>query len=163
MDWELEERWRSGRSPFDGKTLHCIDPIRLPELRSSLETVVRCLAIPGGKLHALEDWHEHDGYVTSPAIVSWQELLATLATDDSLFDARQGDAYVRRAFYPEGAVWLLRFSVEEPDEDKQFPGIWGDFDLTGPSDLCERALRALVQGPFAVEDAKLYFDSAYGG
>jgi hypothetical protein len=163
MDHELEARWRSGRAPFDQAILRC-EMIPLSVLQPTVQALVPVLMLPELRLYAFDDWHEHDGYVTQASAVAWSNLDEIVATEASLFDARHRDTYVRRAFYPESAEWLFRLCVLEPNEDEQYPGIWGTFDLSGTSSLCAGALSAIGgESSATLGDAKAYFDEHYAG
>ena len=70
MNTELEKRWKEGKKPFDGNVLSLEDFFVLPELLEFLKTISmvlkQCYSNLG--LFILDDWHEHDGYLTSAKI-----------------------------------------------------------------------------------------------
>lgn len=141
--------------------------MKVSELRASLLAVVaRLKQYPSASLVEVEDWHEHDGYVTSPRPCSWEALEESLRSDSALYEARHDDIYVRRAFYPEDDLFLLRFDLLDEDDDEHYPGIWGDFDLCAEGPLLAE-LRARLQAQLSVdlviEPAKAYFDRGYAG
>ncbi len=139
----------------------------LSRLRAAAEAVVKLLASEtlAPALRTLDDWHEHDGYVSTCSVVDWTELERLVSTETSMTASRQGDAYVRRAFYPNDATWLFRFYLLDQDEDERYPGNWGTLDLSGPDQLCERAMNVITAGgtDVAIGRAKQYFDHAYAG
>jgi hypothetical protein len=165
MDADLTERWRRGAAPFDLECVRTDELVPLAELRAALALVVGALhARHPVPLLAFDDWHEHDGFVSSSRECGWQELVAALADDASLYRARTGDVFVCRAFYAADHSFLLRFYVAEENEDGA--GFWGDLDFTAaPAVLDELAprLRGLLSTPLVREGAKAYFDSAYAG
>lgn len=167
MDRELEQRWRTACRPFDEAILRHEDLLPLSRLRADAEAVVKLLASQTliHSLRTLDDWHEHDGYITTYSVVDWAELERVVSTEASMFASRQGEDHVRRAFYPEDATWLFRFYLLDQDEDELHPGIWGTLDLSGSGELCERALNTITTGRTDVTlgRAKQYFDHAYAG
>jgi hypothetical protein len=141
MDKTLQDRWQTNRAPFDGKTVHPPDLLRIEELREFLIPVVRALKAVSGdnKILKLADWHEHDGYVTSPEATTWSEVEAWVASTASLYEARNTDAYVRVGIYPESLDWYFRLYVMDKDEDAElYPGIWGNFDLSAQEQLFDK-------------------------
>jgi hypothetical protein len=140
MDKTLQDRWQTNRTPFDGKTVHPPDLLRVEELREHLIPIVSALKVISGdtKLLKLADWHEHDGYVTSPKATAWSEVETWFASNDSLYEARSGDTFVRVGIYPESVDWYFRFYVMDKDEDELYPGIWGDFDLSVREQLFDK-------------------------
>jgi hypothetical protein len=140
----------------------------VPRLRAALLPIVARLRLsyPNVALLEVEDWHEHDGYITSPGPSCWTALQRSLESDATLYAARHADTYVRRAFYPAGDHFLLRFYLLDEDEDAQYPGMWGDFDLCAEGPLLEEVvaqLRVEVSAELVVEPAKAYFDRGYAG
>ncbi len=67
MNGALQQRWRDGAAPFNGQTISFASPelTPLPALRLALLTVLSRLRQrwPEAALFALDDWHEHDGFV----------------------------------------------------------------------------------------------------
>jgi hypothetical protein len=168
MDQELFERWKEGRPPFDEAVLRLDDLLPVHELRAALRNVVDDLKRTLGEpvLIGVEDWHEHDGYITSGRATTWSEIDRALESDELLYDARHTDAYVHRAFYVAGGRFLLRFDLLEKDEDELYPGLWGTFDLSASQLMVEEILKGLpdqVRLKVVVEGAKQYFDRNYAG
>jgi hypothetical protein len=83
----------------------------------------------------LRDWHEHDGYIWSRQSTTWQSVEQLLTSDQALYDGRAGDTFVRLAYYPSDSSFLLRIYVMDEDEEPEYPGRWGNFDLSGAPSL----------------------------
>lgn len=166
MDKALEDRWRSGRAPFDGDCLYTEDGPPLSVLRVALEACVAVLAehYVDRALYQMEDWHAHDGVNLPVKRSEWDSLKACIVSDPALMDFGGLDDYVYRAFYTEGFEFLLRFRVEVEDVENDEP--WGQFDISGPGELLDaiqRAIRERVNVSLARRPAKSFFDESYAG
>ena len=115
MDETLMKAWRSGTAPFNGATARPSDLLPLADLSSVLRLLVATLHQRHGNtaLLRLDDWHEHDGYVTSAKPITWQELAATTATPEALYEQRPRDGHVRSAVYESTGCFLLRIWVPD--------------------------------------------------
>lgn len=164
MDQEMVRRWRQGLAPFDGLHVGTDDYLPLPLLRSVLIAVGGRLQRdhPEALLLTLQDWHEHDGYVTSPRSTSWQELWSTLACDDRFYASRSSEDQVSNAFFPEDRSFYWRYHVLDEDEEPDYyPGRHGWFDVTCAAPLARdlvEAVRAEGVTEIRVQPAKQYFD-----
>jgi hypothetical protein len=164
MTQELNRRWKANETPFDGETLATSDLVLLAELRPLLQAIATELErrFPDAELQCHNDWHSHDGYITTAKPVGWRTIASWFVSDETLYQARAADTFVRVALHPADHSFLLRFHILERDEDPAYPGVWGDFDLTGPSELV-----ADLQGSFrphlAISPAKVFFDKNYAG
>ncbi|NJM54764.1 MAG: hypothetical protein HC841_01490 [Verrucomicrobiae bacterium] len=165
MDENLENRWLNGLAPFSGNVIRPVDWIPLSELRQCLKAIVGQLKTDFGnaRLLTLHDWHDHDGCRLAAKKSSWEELEKCLETDDSLYLARTGDFAVRIGVYPETAEWYFRFYVEDEDGDEQYPGKWGDFDLTANEQTLAKIQLPLTKVVIEKLDAKRFFDACYAG
>lgn len=168
MDQFLEKRWKAAAQPFDGDCLHLKDFVQLSGLRRFLVDIVHVLQNHFGRagLYQLDDWHEHDGFVTQRSEASWSVLERTLADDESLFANRPGDTYVNRAFYPNDYSFLLRYYVLDADEEARYPGKWGACDLSATKPILatiKSGASETISRLAYVSNAKSYFDSRYGG
>ena len=167
MDAQLEQRWKTGKPPFDGQCIRLNDHVPLPILRSILLTIVETLQqrTKDGSLFRFDDWHEHDGYVTEALSIDWATLEQVLANDQKLHHSRHDDAYVRWAYYPDDLTFLLRYDVLDPDEEPELSEPKGDCDLCADADIIGE-IRAKIER-FAdcleVASAKEYFDGIYAG
>ena len=78
MNNALYQWWQDAAAPFDGDTVgfDAEELTSLAALRQVLLAVVPALQKlwPNTKLLMLDDWHEHDGYVSNEQPVTWQEL-----------------------------------------------------------------------------------------
>ena len=168
MDRQLDARWRARQSPFDGDILYLDDLIPIEALRTALLSVVHVLEQNYGTehLYALADWHEHDGYLTQRSYTTWQALGQTLANEQSLCDCCAGEKFVRRLFYSSDTKFVLRIYVLHKDEEDDHPGLWGDFDLSGPRNILEivsRGLPETTQNLMRFRPAQVHFDERYAG
>lgn len=148
VDRLAESLWRSGRAPFDGLTL-ATGLLPTPRLRLAASTLVSLLR-PGfarTSLRTAEDWHEHDGYVTSATPATWEELAAAVADDDALVRWSPGDDRVRRAWLAGDGSFYLRWFVYDESDDLMpaDPPVGGDVDLTGQAGVVEAAREALAE------------------
>jgi hypothetical protein len=169
MDKELQTDFQKGATPFDGDVIITSDLLEIGSLQESLLSIVKFLhnEFSSATLLTFEDWHEHDGFITESAPAKWDQLEGVLVNVKTLYDSRQGDTYVRRAYYPSSKEFLLRYYVLEKDEDpNEYPGIWGDFDVISDSDTLEgivSGLRKDVCDKIERKGAKEYFDQCYAG
>ncbi len=171
MDEELQRRWREGRAPFNGVTLHLEQHIPLSDLRAALLLVVETLKEqwPDATLHRMEDWHEHHGVPSRAEETTWSEIGRTLASNDSLYAARTGDTYVHIGLCPSGREFYLRFypmDEDTPDAGwrKGKVGRYGSFDLTCDPSLAEMVVDRLLPlqlSGLRSSSAKEYFDARY--
>lgn len=127
------------------------DLLPVQELRGALVQIHAPLVAAFGRepLWTLDCWHEHDGFLTEATSTDWTSLGEHLRSDAALYAARSGDDHVFRAYFPESFVFLLRFETSEEDDDEQYPGIWGAFDLVGPSSLVEKISSGLPEFPLS--------------
>ncbi|GAB6098095.1 hypothetical protein JCM14469_43510 [Desulfatiferula olefinivorans] len=168
MNTELEKRLKEGKKPFDGNVLSLEDLFVLPELLVFLKTILKVLKreYSNSGLFVFDDWHEHDGYLTIPKECSWEMMDEILNSEESLYESRSGDTFVRKAIFPQNMEFLFRYYVMDENEDSEYPGIWGDFDICGPSALLaeiKSELSAEIETLLYEGPAKTYFDSAYAG
>ena len=143
MTSELERRWQNGSKPFNGRTVAFAsdDLTPLPGLRLALLALVPRLQqhCPDAALFMLDDWHEHDGFISEAEPTSWQHLSDALVSDNALLALSTGESYVRRAFFPASYDFYLRVYIPA-DYDNGYPERRGDFDVTCVADLAaERA------------------------
>ncbi len=169
MNGELERRWRGGIVPFSGQTItiDSEDLTPLTPLRHALLAVVSRLQQrwSDAALLSLDDWHEHDGFITVAKPISWVYLLSTLASDETLLALSHGDWAVRMSFFPKTYDFYLRVYVPA-DYDSDYPERRGDFDITCASELAAELAdnAALASGlSFANRGAKNFFDPRYSG
>src|SRR4030095_5145858 len=133
MDAVLAKAWKASARPFDGETLNCSDLLPLSALRNLMIQVVNELKgrFAHEPLQRFDDWHQHDGFISPAESSGWEDLDQILSSEKSLYENRAPDDFVRRAFYDKGKTFLFRFHIADEDDDlPQYPGIWGDFDLT---------------------------------
>ena len=168
MNTKLEKRLKEGKKPFDGNVISLEDLFVLPELLEFLQICLNVLQreYSDSKLFVFDDWHEHDGYLTTANEYSWKMMDEILSSEESLYESRSGDTFVRKAIFPENLGFLFRYYVMDEDEDSEYPGIWGDFDICGPSALLDEIqaeLNLKIELLLYSGPAKIYFDGAYAG
>jgi hypothetical protein len=168
MDANLENRWRNKMPPFNDDCLYLDDLVPIANLRQFLISTLNILKlnISEGQLYKFDDWHEHDGIVTSKVLVPIKEIEEAMVSDDTLYASRHGDTFVHWAFYPANLAFLLRYYVLDDNEDHLYPGIWGTCDLTANKQLLE-TVQATAETEIIkvlkVGNAKTYFDRKYAG
>ena len=162
MNEELERRWRSDTLPFDGHTLATEDGVPALDVRRFLIKAIECLEPIHGssKLYKIDDWHEHDGFVTSATPVTWSELRSWLASDQRLFIARSGEVDVYVGIYPEDYSFYLRFYL---DQEILPPGrpLEGAADLSASFELVSYLQGELEET--TIESATTRWRRRYGG
>ena len=166
MDEMLINAWRSAAPPFDGATARPADLLPLVYLSSALRSLVEALHRRHGNatLLRLDDWHEHDGYVTSSRPITWQELVAITATPEALYEQRPGDDHVRLAVYESTGRFMLRIWIPDEDDDlDMYPGRWGDFDLTASESYLQEIMAATSVGALSISPATRYFEKRFAG
>ncbi|MCP4622952.1 MAG: hypothetical protein GY850_05415 [bacterium] len=163
MDRELAKRWSSAAPPFTGVCLYPDDALEITDLVKALTEVCTHLRETFGDvaLRKYDDWLQHDGFVSGSEKSSWVELDNVLRSEKSLYEYRHDDDFVNRAFYPEDFSFLLRFDVFEEDDDEEYPGIWGDFDICGDAswiEILRRRLASCITTVCKTEPALQYYD-----
>src|SRR5438128_8993748 len=115
MDQEFERRWRAGLPPFDGVTLYHDDVVLLSLLRPVLTQVVETLLARRNTDEVLKvnDWHEHDGFITIPEPASWGELQAILESEQALRASSTRDTYVSTGYFPPDRRFYLRIYIPD--------------------------------------------------
>lgn len=170
VDELAESLWRSGQPPFNGTTL-VTTLVELPRLRAvirALSVVLRARFPTVAALQTAEDWHEHDGYITSGAAARWEDLAAALETDDAFAGWTPDDEYVRRAWLAADSTFYLRWfayddSVGPSPIDE--PAIGGDADLTADAQTIAAAAKAMAALGVEIEvlSAQEFFKVGWGG
>jgi hypothetical protein len=119
MNNELFSRWQQGRPPFHASTLCCKNILPLRDVRRAVQQIVEVLKprYENSMLWRLRDWHEHDGFVLDAVASTWIDLEMLLASDDLFYQSRAGDDGVRVAWYPSHVSFLLRYYLDEENND----------------------------------------------
>lgn len=166
MDERLHMLWKSGAYPFDQALFDPVDIIPVDQLLHCLQDIVAFLKeqFKHDILYLNHDWHEHDGYISGSNTIKWDTYEVNLKDTTSLYDSRDGDFQVRFTVYPESLEYILRYHVYDEDDDPQYPGIWGDFELVIDKKFADRVAALLKKNgaPYCVITPKEYFDM-YGG
>src|SRR5882762_684367 len=113
MTQQLQEAWKVSSKPFHDRTVYIEDLVRIEPLQKIVSSVVRHIELyyASNSLFLFDDWHAHDGYITTPKPLTIAELVEHAATADSLYKWRHGDFAVHRSVYPETFDFLLRVKV----------------------------------------------------
>jgi len=161
MDQRLLPRWQKGEQPFDGSALW----VNTDLPRSTLAEVVSCvLALLAEKVgvaeHLLvnEDWHNHDGYVTSAAEVSTAVFLREVSAPDSTWYQLK-DTFVYWGVYDQSLGFYLRFGMGDEDEA-------GYCEVSTTQEialLLAAELKRRFDIPTEIESAKELFDRTCAG
>jgi hypothetical protein len=168
MNHELFARWKQGQPPYDGTTLYADPYLPVSDVRCAVQEIVKVPKPRYGDcaLWKLRDWYEHDGFILDAEVSTWAELEIVLVSDDTFYESRAGDEYMRVTWYPTSASFLLRYYPDEEDNDPDYPGRWGDFDFSGPTDLIaaiQQQLPVTLRAELLTEPTRRYFDQRYGG
>jgi hypothetical protein len=166
VDQKLQHAWHTEARPFDGKTLHLADLVPLDRLSLLLSAAVTALrrAYENASLLSLADWHEHDGYITSAHPITWQELEAIASSVATLYERRPGDDFVRLGFYEASGTFFLRVWVLDEDDDRDnYPGKWGNFDLSASEALLQVVASSVPSESFLFSPALKYFNERFAG
>ena len=135
MTPELEDAWRAGKTPFNGVTISPTDAVPLAQLTMLMPALLRELRLAFGdaKLLTFECWHEHDGYLHNPKSSTLEVWERHCATENALYSYRSGEFAVFRSVYDSERRFLLRVNPWDEDDDKEeYPGKWGEVDVTVP-------------------------------
>jgi hypothetical protein len=161
---ELQRRWKSGEAPFDGMVVATCDEPGLAVFLEILSFAVERLRQESRDLSIIADWHEHDGFLTNPIRTTWSEFATRLSSPESLYQSRDSDDYVRIGLFPDSFEWLLRYNIEDAEQDCD---AWCDFDFSctakSPFSSLISELNANWPGYTDVSQARQFFDNSYGG
>lgn len=166
MDSVLEHCWKEGVAPFDGATIFDASEgeISLIKLRQSTLAVINILEaqFPQAALLVLDDWHEHDGFISSSKESTWPEIRTRLINDEAFLYFKTDDFQVAKAVYPKGMQFYLRIYIDE--ESSSSEGV-GEIDVTVPLQLATAIAEAFRNSGLTpkTESAKTYFDARLGG
>lgn len=165
MTPELQQRWQSGVRPFDGMVVATCDEPTLADVLEILLFVFERLRNQNHNISVIADWHEHDGFLTHPTRTTWDEIATRLSSTESFYQSRNIDDYVRIALFPDSLEWLLRYNIEDTEQD--YSDAWCDLDFSctpeSPSHSLINELNSNWPGYTDVSPAKKFFDSSYGG
>jgi len=129
MTPELQYRLVNSIAPFDGECIRNLDSLSLARLREILSTATLLLSPNYPTIYSYHDWHEHDGFIVESELVSWSSFRDAVTNDRTLFESRDDDFDVRIAIYPPKYDWLLRYNIDQDDEN-DFSTSTCDFDLS---------------------------------
>ena len=165
MTPELQERLQAGAKPFNGTVVATYDEPELSLVLEMLRFAVTRLSGESEQVAIFADWHEHDGFLTSPTQITWSDFAARLSDTESLYQSRSADDYVRIAIFPMTFDWLLRYNIQ--DSEPGHDDAWCSFDFTcspdSPSfDLIDQ-LRSKWGGYLDLSEGKDFFDGSYSG
>lgn len=131
MNKPLQQRLESGDAPFAGTTLYLSPP---PDSR---EAMVRMIAIAvkvlqrrheRNRLYVLNDWYEHDGYITDERPCSWDEIACWTQTPEHLAASCSGDWRVHTLVYSEDFGFCFRYWIDVDDDQEHGFDVCGDED-----------------------------------
>ncbi|MBN2583231.1 MAG: hypothetical protein JXL80_09190 [Planctomycetes bacterium] len=161
MDQTMLARWQAAETPFDGAALWSNTDLTRDQLAKAVSCMVSFVASRIGlaeRLHVIEDWHNHDGYVTNPKEVVSALFVREVGRADSEW-FRLMDTFVYWGVYDETMRFYLRFGMG--DEEAA-----GYFDLSTGSEIVAQLATELTETlgiPVEVEPAKELFDRTYAG
>jgi hypothetical protein len=156
----------TGQSPFAGFTLHPQEMLEVRQLAKALAAVVATLGAgapegqgPEGPLFTLLDQHEADGGLSVREPSAWSVLRDYCQSGESLFRERGTGILISRGFYDPGTSFYLRIHVMEDGEDQDYPGRYGDFDLSASTGIL-RSIQQSLSGSagLVLTPARRYFE-----
>lgn len=116
------------------------------------------------QLFALEDWHEHDGFIVSAMRTALDDIRTQVRTAESYITFHSDDTAVYREIYPESLDFLLRYSLwaaDEPEQDASDREVHWTFSGYG-HDVAEVIKRWAPYNLEVASSAK-YFRERYAG
>lgn len=121
MDGILETLWRSGEKPFHCETIYPLSDLYVRDAIVAIPSALSHIAqyYPANQLYALDDWHEHDGFIASSSPVALDDLRQQVATPESYVASHSDDSMVYRAIYPDTRDFLLRYCLWDADKPHQ--------------------------------------------
>jgi hypothetical protein len=157
---ELENRWRRGECPFDGPVLIASDWLSENALLMTVRNALALLRKAHGTrgLYANQDWHDHDGFVTSDRAVTWTEAQSWTRDVEQLRRSCSDDWRVHTLLYPDNFAFCLRYWLDDEGE--------GLFDLCGARGMFEKLVSSMQADGAALRielSAKDCFDRSWGG
>jgi hypothetical protein len=159
MNSELTKRWQSGLLPFDGGVLALADEQTTDHLLTALRIAFALLFQAHGTrdLYVIEDWHDHDGFITPARRVSWAQAQSWIETPTKLLASCSDDWAVYTLLFPDDYSFCLRYWLDEDDECR--------FDLCAARGDLEPLANSLREAAVAAHfepSAKAYFDRVSG-
>ncbi len=129
MNDELTQRLQKALPPFDGNVLHFLPAI------ASRSQLVHVVAIAVRVLHrrhgntdilVLEDWLEHDDWISKECDCSWAELEVWARTPETLAASCSDDWRVHTLVYTVDFTTCLRYWVDTDDDVRHGFDVCGD-------------------------------------
>ncbi len=139
MDMNLNNCWKSAARPFDNMSLCLNGLVEIGELREAIRSIVTVLneKHKDQELLVNDDWHEHDGFITQNRKTTWHSIKRTIKSNELLYESREGGLCVYTLVFNEDRDFALRYYVLDEDDDEEYPVTWGDFTLSGETELLE--------------------------
>jgi hypothetical protein len=167
MNQGLHAAFVSGSMPFNQCTAFTTPSLSLDELLEIQRITLNFLELyyPNDHLFVFDDWHQHDGFISSERPVNRNELESYFVSTETLLKTDQGDYCVAKAVFPENMMFLWRWNIEDetdlPDGD-----LWCSWDFTACVHEISEMLKFLtgVRGVRFEHDSALnYFTIRYRG
>jgi hypothetical protein len=119
MNERLLRAWEKGQQPFHGNTLSA-ENLTFEQIAECSCAVMLGLeqSFASDQFCKLDDWHEHDDYLTEAAPISLNEIEAAFASAAVLNQFCPGETGVCAAIYPQSAEFLWRIGVDESSNDR---------------------------------------------
>jgi hypothetical protein len=164
MDAILEPLWRAGEKPFHGTTIFPTENVYVRDAVVAMSSAYDHIALyyPSARLFALEDWHEHDGYISPSKPTSLAELREQVGSPESYVRSHSDDSAVYRAIYPESLDFVLRYCLWDDDSagsaDREV-----QWSFTGYGHAIPELRKRWQQFSLSEEPSAEYFQSRYAG
>lgn len=131
MTRELGIALRGAAPPFDGLTCD-LRSLSAEQLFAAYRIAVQDLAplVREPSLWHFADWHGHDGWITEPDPLPFDEWIAWCRSPEALCEAWDAEDAVYRAVFPIDDTFLLRFLLTEDRTQNSFA-----LDVSARADL----------------------------
>jgi hypothetical protein len=121
MDKIIHKAFLERTTPFaeSFKTIFTFEPLSIPEIIDLTTYIVNYLMLqfPDNKIYRFDDWHSHDGSVTSREVWNYQKILDSLKTEKIFIKSSHGNFDVYWAFYPNNLQFMFRYYIDIEDEE----------------------------------------------
>ncbi|WP_378174116.1 hypothetical protein [Aquimarina sp. SS2-1] len=165
MNKKLHNDWKQENGIFNNPVLYCEVEYSFDNQLNILDVIWRFMDTKleeNEELYFLEDWHNHDGHITTEKKITKRELEQMLHKPEKVLRNRELDVY--DLVYNAKESFMLRWYCELELEDE----IYCDFSLT-LSDKNELVkLKEIMQEKYPnqclkISSTKEYVDERYGG
>lgn len=121
MDKIIHKAFLERTLPFaeSFKTIYTFEPLSIAEMMDLTTHIVNFLIqqFPDDQIYRFDDWHSHDGFITSRKAWNYQIILDSLKTEKLFINSSHGDFDVYWTFYPNNLQFMFRYYLDVEDEE----------------------------------------------